>query len=355
MRKSMDLEYAGQPLSVYSAFQRDSLPGMLYIEARSMAHVEQAIRGLVGIYISSGITLVPIEDMSALLKIKKNVVEIIPGSWVRIKRGKYQGDLAQVLDITENGEEVGLKFIPRIDYNPKDDAQEKKRKKGLSSAASALAGRPPLKFFSADEVSRAYGGRSVVKRGSSHVFQGDTFKNGFIEKDFKITGISTENVDPTLEEVTRFSGENADDDQDYTAIAEARAKAALTVLQPGDHVEVYEGEQAGLLGTVDSITGEIVRIRASHGGLQGQTIDVQGRSVRKNFKPGDHVKVMAGKSQNETGLVVSVAENIVTFLSDLSQQEVRVFPFLSPSFHFVPFFHALDVSTNRLAPLQPLS
>jgi transcription elongation factor SPT5 len=56
--------------------------------------------------------------------------------------------------------------------------------------------------------------------------------------------------------------------------------------------------------------------------LEGHKIQVPARSVRKRFKAGDHVKVMSGKNADESGLVVSVSGNIVTFLSDMSMQEV---------------------------------
>lgn len=45
---------------------------------------------------------------------------------------------------------------------------------------------------------------------------------------------------------------------------------------------------------------------------KGQCIEVPASSVRKRFKPGDHIKVMA----HETGLVVSVVNNAVTLWSD---------------------------------------
>ena len=108
----------------------------------------EACNGLVGIYPSRGVTLVPIDEMAGLLSIKKHETTVNPGNWVRIKRGKYQGDLAQVVDITENGEEVGPKFIPRIDLNPKDEVivDGKKRKKtGLAVSARVPA---PLSVFS---------------------------------------------------------------------------------------------------------------------------------------------------------------------------------------------------------------
>ena len=49
--------------------------------------------------------------------------------------------------------------------------------------------------------------------------------------------------------------------------------------------------------------------------------------MRKRFKPGDHVKVMVGQNMDETGLVVLVADNVVTFVSDMSMQEVFISPF----------------------------
>lgn len=54
--------------------------------------------------------------MSALLQIKKQELHAARGSWVHIKHGKYQGDLAQVVEVLDNGD-VALKSIPRIDLS----------------------------------------------------------------------------------------------------------------------------------------------------------------------------------------------------------------------------------------------
>ncbi|KAG6337015.1 hypothetical protein ID866_2075 [Astraeus odoratus] len=328
MRKAIDLEYTAQPLQILSAFQRDSLPGMIYVEARSAQQVNQSCKGLVGVYPSRGITLVPIEEMASLLQIKKQDLTVTPGSWVRIKRGKYQGDLAQVMDITENGEDVGLKFIPRIDLNPRDDAgvDGRKRKKAATGTSNM---RPPQRFFNYEEVVKVYGRKQVSKRNQVYVFQNDTYKDGFIEKDFKLSALQLENVNPTLDEITRFTrgqdGAEGENTVDLSIIAEASRKAAIAVLQPGDHVEVFEGEQSGVHGVVDSINQDVVTITAVGVDLDGQKVDVPARSVRKRFKPGDHVKVMTGKNADETGLVVSVSDNVVTFVSDMTMQEVSVF------------------------------
>ena len=325
MRKAIDLEYTAQPLQISSAFQRDSLPGMIYVEARSAQQVNQACKGLVGVYPTRGITLVPIEEMASLLQIKKQDLTVTPGSWVRIKRGKYQGDLAQVMDITENGEDVGLKFIPRIDLNPRDDAgaDGRKRKKATIGTSNM---RPPQRFFNYEEVVKVYGRKQVSRRNQVYVFQNDTYKDGFIEKDFKLSALQLDNVNPTLDEITRFTrgqdGAEGEHTVDLSIIAEASRKAAIAVLQPGDHVEVFEGEQSGVHGVVDSINQDVVTITAVGVDIDGQKIDVPARSVRKRFKPGDHVKVMTGQNADETGLVVSVSDNVVTFVSDMTMQEV---------------------------------
>ncbi|KZS88010.1 transcription elongation factor Spt5 [Sistotremastrum niveocremeum HHB9708] len=331
MRKAIDVEFTNKPLTILSAFQRDSLPGMIYVEARSQDAVQSACHGLVGVFLGRGIVLVPIEEMASLLLIKKKEFVLNPGAWVRMKRGKYAGDLAQVIDVTENGEEAGLKFVPRIDLSPKEEtamvgADGKKRKKATSGSATL---RPPQRFFNYEEVVKAFGRKSVQRRGSSYIFNGDTFKDGFIEKDIRTSALITENVNPTLDEITRFAkqqdAKEGRTDIDLSIIADAARKAAIVVLQPGDHVEVFEGEQTGVHGVVDSINGEIVTFRAQGFDLEGQRVEVPARSVRKRFKAGDHVKVMSGQNIDETGLVVSVTDNIVTFLSDMTLQEVSVF------------------------------
>lgn len=312
---------------------------MIYIEARNERQVSQAIAGLVGVYPSRGFILVPIEEMASLLKIKKIETNITPGTWVRIKRGKYAGDLAQVLDVTDNGEEAGLKFIPRIDLTPKENGGSQKRKKGLPTSVVA---RPPQRLFNFEEVIKVWGPSSCNRKGlDEFVFQGDTYKRGFLEKDVKITGLIVESVNPTLDEITMFQGREDTQDGssalDLSVIANAAKKAATAVLQPGDHVEVFEGEQIGLDGTVESIRDDVVILRPKVLDMEDSRIEVAASSVRKRFKPGDHVKVMNGKNTDETGLVVAVNGDVVKIWSDVSNEEVCDHsPFFATHVHLSP-------------------
>ncbi|KAI8926705.1 early transcription elongation factor of RNA pol II, NGN section-domain-containing protein [Entophlyctis helioformis] len=112
MRKFLDPAVA--PLSIMSVFCRDSLQGYIYIEADKQAHVMAAIENVQNVY-ASKLALVPVNEMVDCLTIKAKDVEVKPHSWVRIKRGKYDGDLAQVLEVTESGEMATVKLIPRLE------------------------------------------------------------------------------------------------------------------------------------------------------------------------------------------------------------------------------------------------
>lgn len=351
LRKSFSRSATSKPLGFISAFFRDSIPGRIYIEARRVEDAIQACADVVGTYArqSTSLKLIPIEEMADLLRIEKVVKNIPIGGWVRIKRGKNAGDLAKVLDKSDNGVEIGVQFIPRIDLTPKDntlmtDSMGRKRKKGAAGSA-AIAFRPQQKFFNAEEVRKAFG-RPAVKESQGepgvYLYGGEEYRDGYCQKDIRVTGLITEDVNPTLEEITKFSGGDSSangiaggmggedtlskaNGLDLHLLAEASKKKQNLILQPGDHVEVFEGEQKGVTGSVYSISGDTVTIDIQHEELLGQRIETQINQVRKKFKPGDHIKVTNGKHLDETGLVLKIEDQIITFLSDLSFSEVEVF------------------------------
>ena len=48
----------------------------------------------------------------------------------------------------------------------------------------------------------------------------------------------------------------------------------------------------------------------------------QARELRKSFKDGDHVKVVSGRYEGETGLIVRIEHNLAILFSDLTMHEV---------------------------------
>lgn len=53
-------------------------------------------------------------------------------------------------------------------------------------------------------------------------------------------------------------------------------------------------------------------------------LEFPAHELKKFFKMGDHVKVISGRYENDTGLIVRVEDNIVVLFSDLTMHEVDV-------------------------------
>jgi transcription elongation factor SPT5 len=60
--------------------------------------------------------MVPIKEMTDVLRVVKEQTGLKVKQWVRLKRGLYKDDIAQVdyVDLAQN--QVHLKLLPRIDY-----------------------------------------------------------------------------------------------------------------------------------------------------------------------------------------------------------------------------------------------
>ena len=75
-------------------------------------------------------------------------------------------------------------------------------------------------------------------------------------------------------------------------------------------VIVSEGELAYLEGRIISISGNKITMMPKHEDLK-EALEFAANELRKLFKVGDHVKVITGRYEDETGLVVRVEENVV--------------------------------------------
>ena len=150
-KRMMTMASRGQYLGITSAFQRDSLEGYIYVEARKAAYVAAAVKDIPNIY-ANKLILVPIQEMPDLLRVKQQTVDLVRGAYVRIKTksSKYAGDLAQVANIDEDGTHARLRLVPRLDLSGKFDIitpDGKRLKKQMP-----LSFRPPARLFNEAEV-----------------------------------------------------------------------------------------------------------------------------------------------------------------------------------------------------------
>lgn len=63
------------------------------------------------------VTLVPLGEMVSVLSVPKKKVSLARGDWVRVKRGIYAEDIAQVYEYDETQQQVTIKIIPRLDWD----------------------------------------------------------------------------------------------------------------------------------------------------------------------------------------------------------------------------------------------
>ncbi|CAM1508545.1 Fc.00g053930.m01.CDS01 [Cosmosporella sp. VM-42] len=322
-------------LAITAAFERGGtesvMKGFIYVEAQRQTDILKALDSMMNVYPHSKMILVEIKDMPELLRVTKTP-SLEPGAWVRLKRPvKHSGDLAQVLDVTENGLEARVRFIPRLDYGMRDDALASLTTDGKRKRPFGMAGpKPPQRLFSEVEARKRHP-RHIQGNPTTNTwsYMGDEFENGFQVKDVKIQQLVVTDVNPTLEEVTRFASgaEDGTENLDLKALAASlKDSNTLVTYLPGDIIEVYSGEQKGVVGKATSVQGEIVTMSVTEGDLAGQTIEVPIKGLRKRFRVGDHVKVIGGsRFRDEVGMVVKISEDRVTLLTDQTNTEVTVF------------------------------
>jgi transcription elongation factor SPT5 len=325
------------PLPIFSAFERGStsMSGYVYVEARKQGDVLSALEGILFCYPRTKMVLVAIKEMPDLLRVQQSE-QLQPGGYVRLRAGKYKGDLAQIDDVESNGLEVTLRIVPRLDYGLHDDTAkgevgpDGKRKRGFAFQKGGPI--PPQRLFSEAEARKRHStSLQAMSTFDKKQWQylGDMYVNGYLIKDYRIQQLQTKNVNPTLEEVSRFAtgSEDGTENLDLTALATSlKNNSASHSYLPGDTVEIYEGEQSGITGKATAVRADIVTINVTEGDLKGQIIDVPMKGIRKRFRPGDHVKIIGGsRFRDEVGMVVSLKGDQVTMVSDLTMQEITVF------------------------------
>ena len=138
-----------QPLQIKSAVAKEGIKGYIYIEAFKQQHVKQAIEDIRNLSIGKWQQLmVPIREMTDVLRVFKDTAALKRGSWVRIKRGMYRDDIAQVDYVDKSRNQVALKMLPRIDYTRKRGAL-----KGTDdSSRKRKRGRAPAKLFDQETI-----------------------------------------------------------------------------------------------------------------------------------------------------------------------------------------------------------
>ena len=315
------------PISITSCYWNEQALGYIFIEAHKEAFVKEALAGLRGVY-TSRMSLIPVREMVDTVTVIKQTRIAKEGGWARIKRGKYKGDIAQVLSVDHNRGEVEVKLVPRVDtndYSDFNDAEKRKRK------AKFLPPRRPFNPGNySEEQLDSWGLERTRNEDQETVWRYDDtfyFRGNFVTKRYPVKSLGLGvDVQPELDDLTIFE-QDADEDED----APSRSLTHMTsvhkrqvVLKKGDVVRVKSGELRDLLGDVDSIIGKVVVIRPRYDAIK-EKLEFSIDELEKYFETGDHVKVVNGRQAGVTGTVVKVEGEIIQLLTDISHEEIRVF------------------------------
>ncbi|KAL6452485.1 LOW QUALITY PROTEIN: SPT5 Transcription elongation factor SPT5 [Candida maltosa Xu316] len=327
-KKKRTLERQGTPLDILTVFQRDSFTGYIYIEAKRPDAIDKALSGMVNVFLREKL-LVPVKEYPDLLKqVKSTDVDIVPGIYVRIKRGTYKGDLAIVDNLSENGLDVRCQVVPRLDYGVNDTFDENGKRVRPKI-------RPPPGLFS-EQKARIHDYENLQPGNTRdyYRYRGNDYINGFLYKDFRVQFLQTKDVNPSLEELDRFQNDDDENGFDLAAIAASLKNKnqtdgkVSTAFQPGDKVEIRRGEQAKTMGIVTEGALNEITIRVTDSGdpkFVNQLLTVPVNDLKKIFAEGDHVRVVEGRHFDETGLVIKIDGDSVILVSDQTKEDVKVF------------------------------
>lgn len=323
MRKFLTYQNTDEPLQIKSIVAPEGVKGYIYVEAYKQTHVKAAILNVGHLRMGQWKQeMVPIKEMTDVLKVVKEQTGLKAKQWVRLKRSQYKDDIAQVdyVDIGQN--QVHLKLLPRIDYTrlrgalrtTQTDTDEAKRKRKR---------RPPAKPFDPEAI-RAIGGE-VTSDGDFLIFEGNRYsRKGFLYKNFLMTAVLSEGVKPTLAELERFE-EQPEEINIELAVTGKEDPTSTHSFSMGDNVEVCLGDLENLQAKIIAIDGYMITVMPKHEDLKDPLI-FKANELRKYFKTGDHAKVLAGRYEGETGLIVRVEPSRVVLVSDLTMHELEVLP-----------------------------
>ncbi|KAJ7975010.1 Transcription elongation factor Spt5 [Quillaja saponaria] len=348
MQKFVDLKSLGTELRIISAFSVDHIKGFIYIEAEKQCDVNEACKGLSGIYITR-VLPVPKNEISHLLSVRTKCNEVSEGMWTRVKNGKYKGDLAQVVAVNNSRKKATVKLIPRIDLQ----AMAAKFGGGIRPQKAAA---PAPRFISSSELDEF---RPLIQyrrdRDTGKFFEildGLMLKDGYLYKKVSLDSLNLWNVFPTEEELLKFNPSQSNETNDLEWLSQLfgnQKKQRIVVSDKGggkgegssgssisDGFELHDlvcfsrKDYGVIIGREKDDSYKI--LKDSQGGPVAVTIqrrdlksvlDIKLRAEdlhRKTVLVNDTVRVLEGPSKGKQGIVKKIYRGTI-FLYDEREEE----------------------------------
>ncbi|XP_057428004.1 protein RNA-directed DNA methylation 3 isoform X2 [Lotus japonicus] len=352
MQKFADMKKLGTNLKLISAFSVDHMKGFVYMEADKQCDINEACKGLTGIYVTR-VQPVPPNEVYHLFSVRKKSPDISEGMWARIKSGNYKGDLAQVAAVSKK---TTVKLIPRVDLQ----ALAAKFGGGNSRQKTAIAAPRLISSSELDEF------RPLIQlkrdRDTGKVFEvldGMMFKDGFVYKKVSPDSLSLWGVVPTEEELLKFgtSENNESTDLEWLSQLYGDSKKKRVVRGADKGGEKGEGTSSssvvngfelndlvcfgkkdfGVIVSMDkedcykilkegsdgpvAVTLERHQIKSGLFDLKLTAQDRHSKTILVN----DNVRVLEGPSKDKQGIVKHIYRGIVFLYNEIEEENCGYF------------------------------
>ncbi|XP_010452326.1 PREDICTED: protein RNA-directed DNA methylation 3-like [Camelina sativa] len=201
MHKFVEMKKTGTKLQIISVFFADHVKGFIFIEAEKERDVLEACNNLTGIY-ATRMVLVSKAETPNLLTVQRKTKKVSEGTWARVKNGKYKGDLAQIVAVSDTRKKALVKLIPRIDIQ----ALTQKYgagvtiKKGQTPAPRLISSSELEEFRPLIQVRRDRDTGMTFEHLDSLML-----KDGYLYKKVSLDSLSSWGVTPSKEEILKFT------------------------------------------------------------------------------------------------------------------------------------------------------
>lgn len=316
---------ADVPWAIYSVLARSTIPGFVYVEARSLADVQKLCHTIP--FAHGKISVADPQDVLAVLGHRSPSFELGRYPWVRVKRGLYRGDLGYVVDCDTGGRmpSLNILIIPRISpaiLHPVSDEEHKlvqskvkdvqgsqldKRKRAVASS------RPHAHLFD-PIVTKATWGHVGANRLTQRLkslkddewkFTGKTYLHGLLKMGVPLHSLNFAPAHPTRAELQLWRSFG------YKLIHEDCVSSLQQLdeeLWVDDKVELL-GAHLGQIGKVMHLDDGIATVFIM--GKEGEeTADVPIKELRKHFTLHDFVNVTSGMHEGKSGWVLKYSHDV---------------------------------------------
>ncbi|MQM18242.1 hypothetical protein Taro_051231 [Colocasia esculenta] len=345
IQKYVSLNVRGFKLPLISIFTLEHIKGYVYIEADKQHDIFEACKGFCALY-TSKISLVPTNEVPRLLSVQHKPNGISEGAWVRMKNGKYKGDLAQVMSFDAEDKKATVKLVPRIDFQ----ALAKKFGGGISLKHAVI---PAPRLISSRELEDF---RPHIEtrhdRQTGELFEildGMMLKDGYLYKKVSILSLNCFGVQPSSAELMKFEPAKRDEPQlsDYISNLYGGRKRNSSQTLDGtleDNGSSIKLHDLVLFGRKDF--GVIIGMKCDSfqilkGGVKEPlVVTVQQREIKKSCIDkmftapdshkkticiNDNIKVLAGPQKDRQGIVKHMYKGTLFVYDEDIQEDTGFF------------------------------